>query len=110
MLFVAFDGLSLVLFGVLVACALQKRARSDLHRRLMTMSMVALLPPAFARLVAYIAHDHVEITVLSLMLLTVLLCVAIDSLRSSRIRGASLVPGLLIVLINVATYFAQVAA
>ena len=107
--FVAFDGLSLVLFGVLVACALRQRARPDLHRRLMTMAMVALLPPAFGRLVAYVTHDHVHIAVLSLMLLTVVLCVAIDSLRSGRIRGASLAPGLFIVPVNGATYFVQEA-
>jgi hypothetical protein len=108
--FVAFDGLSLMLFGVLVTYALRLRARPDLHRRLMTMAMVALLPPAFGRLVAYVTHNHVEITVLGLMLVTVLLCVVVDSLRSGRIRGASLVPGLFIVLVNLATYFAQVAA
>jgi hypothetical protein len=92
--FVAFDGLILVLVGVFVACSPQQRASSALHRRVMTMAIVALLPPAFGRLVAYVTHDHVEITVLSRMLLTVLFCVAIESLRSGRILDASLAPGL----------------
>lgn len=109
LLFVAFDGLSLLLFAVLVVYALRQRARSDLHRRAMTMAMVALLPPAFGRLVAYVAHDHIEILVLGLMCATVLVCVAIDSLRSGRVYRISLVPGLLIMGANVATYLAQVA-
>jgi hypothetical protein len=106
-LFVAFDGLSLFLFGVLVACALLWRARPAVHRRLMTMAMVALLPPAFGRLVAYMTHQSIEITVLALMTVTVLICVAVDSLRSDRIHRASFVPGILIVMTNVATCVAQ---
>jgi hypothetical protein len=107
-LFVAFDGLSLLLFGVLVACAVRWRARPAVHRRLMTMAMVALLPPAFGRLVAYATHQHIEITVLSLMLLTVLFCIAVDS-RGGHVHRAFLVPGIFIVLTDVTTCIAQLA-
>jgi hypothetical protein len=106
--FVAFDGVSLILFAVLVGYALRWRARPAIHRRLMTMAMVALLPPAFGRAVAYVAHQHVEIAVLCLMLLTVLTLVAVDARRNGRIHRACLVPGLSIVVTNMATYFAQV--
>jgi len=70
--------------------------------------LVALLPPAFGRFVAYATHRHVEITVLCLMLFTVAIIVAVDARRSGRIHRASLVPGLFIAVVNVATYFAQV--
>jgi hypothetical protein len=58
--------------------------------------------------VAYATHQHVEITALCLMLLTVVISVMLDARRSGRIQSASPVPGLLIVVVNVATYFAQV--
>jgi len=109
-LFVAFDGLSLLLFGVLVACALLWRLRPLVHRRLMTMAMVSLLPPAFGRLVAYVTHQHDAITVLVLVVGTVLFCVAVDSLRSGYIHRWSWVPGITIVLVNGVTCVAQMAA
>ena len=79
--FVAFDGLSLLLFGGLVALAWSYRFRSAIHRRLMFMAMVALLPPAFGRLVAYLRRDHVDIIVLGLMIVTTLTFVAVDALK-----------------------------
>lgn len=109
-LFAAFDGLSLMLSGILVACAVRWRARPAVHRRLMTMAMVALLPPAFGRVVAYVTHQQIEIIVLALMVLAVLLSVGVDSLRSAHVHRASWVPGIAIVLTNVVTYMAQLAA
>lgn len=107
--FVAFDGISLLLFGVLVGLAWRYRPLPAVHRRLMTMAIVALLPPAFGRVVAYLLHDHIEIRVVGLMTLTVLVFVAVDALKSRRLQPASCVPGLLILLINATTYFAQVS-
>ncbi len=107
MLFVAFDGVSLLLFGALVATAIRWRARPAVHRRLMTMAMVALLPPAFGRLVAYATDQHTEITVLILMALTVLVCVTVDSARGARVHRAFVIPGALIVLVNAVTCIAQ---
>ena len=109
LVFVAFDGLSLLLFGVLVAAALRLRGRPATHRRLMTFAMVALLPPAFGRGVAYFTHAHIELTVLGLMALTVLVAVVVDAVRIGSLHRASAVPGALVVLANVATYGAQVA-
>jgi hypothetical protein len=107
--FVAFDGLSLLLFGVLVSLAWRNRPRPAIHRRLMTMAMLALLPPAFGRLVAYLRHDHIEIAVVGLMTATVFIFVAVDALRSRRVQPAAWVPGLFILLVNGITYFAQIA-
>ena len=107
--FVAFDGLSLLLFGALVALAWRYRVRPAIHRRFMVMAMVALLPPVFGRLVAYLRPDHIEIIVVGLMIVTTLTFVTVDALRGHRMQRASWVPGLLIVLVNGATYFAQVS-
>ncbi|MBS0377038.1 MAG: hypothetical protein JSS29_01020 [Proteobacteria bacterium] len=108
LLFVAFDGLSLLLFGALVVTAWRYRPTPAVHRRLMTMAMVALLPPAYGRLVAYFRHDHVEIIVLGLMMLTVLTFVMVDAARSHRLQRASWIPGLVILLVDGCTYLAQV--
>src|SRR5262249_45560805 len=69
-LFVAFDGVSLLLFAALVATALIQRRRPETHGRLMLAAMVSLLPPAYGRLVAYFTLEHVEIIVLGLMCAT----------------------------------------
>jgi len=106
--FVGFDGLSLLLFGVLVSLAWRYRPRPAIHRRLMTMAIVALLPPAFGRLVAYLEHDHIPIVVVGLMTATTLIFVTVDASRSHRVQPATWVPGLLVLLISGATYFAQV--
>jgi hypothetical protein len=87
--FVALDGLSLLLFGALVALAWRYRFRPAIHRRLMVMAMVALLPPAFGRLVAYLRHDHIEIIAVGLMIVTTLIFVTVDALRSHRLQRAS---------------------
>ena len=108
LVFVAFDGLSLLLFGVLVATAIRARRQPAIHRRLMLMAMVALLPPALGRLVAYLRHDHIESIVMVLMIAIVLVCVLIDLLRTRRLQRALLAPALAIVAVNAATYLAQV--
>jgi hypothetical protein len=107
--FVAFDGLSLLLFGALVGLAWRHRARPALHRPLMTMATVALLPPAFGRLVAYMRHDHIEVAVVGLMGLTVLIFVTADFLRSHRVAPAAWLAGVAILLVNGITYVAQLA-
>jgi hypothetical protein len=109
LLFVAFDGLSLLLFGGLVMAALSLRARPATHRRLMLMGFVSLLPPAFGRLVAAFTHDDVYFIVLILMYTTVTACVLIDSIRHRRINPALLWAGALVAAVNQATYFAQAA-
>lgn len=109
LVFVAFDGLSLLLFAALVGLAWGYRLRPAIHRRLMTMAVVALLPPAFGRIVAYLRHDHIEIIVVGLMVLTVLTFLAVDTARSRRLLSASWAPGLLVMLVNGATYAAQVS-
>jgi hypothetical protein len=108
-LFLAFDGLSLLLFGGLVVTAMGVRLRPQIHKRLMLMAMVSLLPPAFGRFVAYFISVGVQGTVLMLMCITVGLCVVIDIMRRRRPHPALLWSGALVVAVNIVTYLAQMA-
>jgi hypothetical protein len=106
--FVAYDGLSVLLFAGLVAAAIARRGAPWAHKRLMLMAMLSLLPPAFGRLVAYFTHTDVAIIVLCLMYASVLIVICADRFRTRRLCASLLVPALLIVVVNQLTYFAQV--
>lgn len=106
--FVAYDGLSLLLFATLVGLAIRARRRPAVHRRLMLMAMVALLPPAFGRLVAYVSTGHVEIVVLTLMAASVGLVILQEVRRHARVHQGIWVPAAAIVLVDALTYLAQV--
>ena len=107
--FVAFDGVSLLLFGGLVFIALRLRSRPPMHKRLMLMATISLLPPAYGRAVAYVTHQHVQILVLGLMILSVLLCVSIDTFRHRRLHPALGWGGGLVLISDLLTYLAQIA-
>jgi hypothetical protein len=104
---VAFDGLSLLLFGGLVMTAVWLRQRPQTHKRLMLMAMVALLPPAFGRFVAYFTHVGVEAAVPALMCATSGICVGIDAIRHRRLHPAFAWSSALVIAVNVMTYVAQ---
>jgi hypothetical protein len=106
--FVAFDGISLLVFGGVVATALYLRKRLEIHRRLMLVAMIALLPPAFGRLVANVTHQHVEVAVLFLMFVSVVSFAAFDAMRHGRLHPAVLWGGAAVLISNVLTYRAQV--
>jgi hypothetical protein len=107
LLFVAFDGLSLLLFGGLVLGALRLRNRPPVHKRLMLMALVSLLPPAFGRCVAYFTRVGVFEIVLGLMCATVLSCIVIDTVRHRRLHPTLIWSGVLVVAVNILTYVAQ---
>jgi hypothetical protein len=107
LLYVAFDGLSLVLFGGLVIAALGVRLRPQLHKRLMLMALVSLLPPALGRFVAYFTRIGVFEVVLGLMCAIVLSCIVIDTIGHRRLHPTLVWSGALVVTVNTLTYFAQ---
>ena len=107
LLFVAFDGLSLLLFGGLVIAALRVRLRPQFHKRLMLMALVSLLPPAFGRVVAYFTRVGVFEIVLGLMCATVLLCIVIDTIRHRRLHPTLVWSGALVIAVNILTHVAQ---
>jgi hypothetical protein len=105
--FIAFDGLNLLLFGTLVGYAYRIRRIAPSHRRLMLMSLVALLPPAFGRLVALVRHDDISVIVLSLMVVSALACIMTDYIASKKLHAAVVLPALAIIAANIATFLAQ---
>jgi hypothetical protein len=107
-LFVAFDGVSLLLFGGLVMTALIQRRHTEIHKRLMLFAVLSLLPPALGRLVAYFTHRNIELIVLGLMYSSVLTCVLVDAIRHRRFHPASVYSGALVLVSSQVTCFAQV--
>ena len=108
-LFVAFDGLSLLLFGGLVLTAVRVRLRPQVHKRLMLMAMISLLPPALGRLVARFTRVDVYPIVLALMCMMVGICVLIDTIRHRRLHAAFAWSGASVIAINSLTCLAQAA-
>jgi hypothetical protein len=108
-LFVAFDGLFLLLFLGLVLTALLMRGQAQIHRRLMLLAMVCLMPPAFGRLIAYFSHDYVELATATWMILTVVLGLLVDGMRHAPRLRPPMVGAALILLVDSVTYYAQMA-
>lgn len=68
LLFTAFDGMNLLLFAGFVGFAMFARRRPDVHKRLMLLATLSLLPPALGRLAIYFVPDEREpITKLALL-------------------------------------------
>jgi hypothetical protein len=109
-LFVAFDGINLLLFGGLVFIALWMRRRSDVHKRLMLLGTLSLLPPALGRIVVHFVPDEREpITKLALLAGCVVLVVLIDTLRHRRLHPVFGWGIALLLAVNYAAYLAQVS-
>ncbi len=106
-LFVAFDGISLWVFAGLVLAGVLYRRRREIHKRLMLMAMISLLPPAYGRLIANVTHDHVELLVLGLMYASALSCLLLDAWHHRRVHPAFAIGGALVIASCQLTYFAQ---
>jgi len=110
LLFVAFDGVHLLVFAGLVTAALLLRRRGDIHKRLMLFATVSLLPPAFGRITGYFTRHESPLTVLLLMVAVILACVVADSLRHRRLHPAAAACATLLILSSSATRLAQLYA
>ena len=109
-LFVAFDGINLALFAGFVMVALQRRRRSDIHKRLMLMATISLLPPALGRLaIRFVQDDQEPITKLALLAACITAVVVIDTLKGRRLHPAVGWTAALMLALNYATYLAQVS-
>lgn len=80
--FVAFDGVSLLLFAGFAMAAIVFRKRPANHRRLMLLATINLVPPALGRAVALFTHAHVEELVFGIMIATLLTVLALDRAKS----------------------------
>ena len=108
LLFVAFDGVNLLVFGALAVCAFLLRYRPDVHKRLMLLAVVSALPPALGRIAERAGSAHIELIVLSVMLVALLACVLVDTARHRRLHPAMAWGALAIALSSVAAYVAQI--
>jgi hypothetical protein len=107
-LFVAFDGISLLVFAGLVTAGVLYRRRREIHKRLMLIAMISLLPPAYGRLIANVSHDNVEWLVLGMMYASALSCLLVDAWRHRRVHPAFAIGVALVIASNQLTYFAQI--
>ena len=88
LVFLAVPLADMLVFAILVGCALWFRRRSDIHKRLMLLSCVGLLTAAIARVPVGIIHDRGIVGYFSLTILGVIACAAYDTLRHRRLHPA----------------------
>jgi len=106
---IAFDGVALLVFAILVAAAILLRRRGDYHKRLMLLATLGLLGPAFGRLTEYATgfRGNNDFAVLLLCAGTVLACAVVDNIRSHRLHPAFFWGGASVIAMDVATYVAK---
>ncbi len=75
-----FNGLSLIVFASAFGTAIALRRRPDVHKRFMLLASLGLLGPAFGRL---IQNPYLVISAVNA---TILLCMAIDTVRNRRLH------------------------
>jgi hypothetical protein len=107
-LFVAYDGLNLLVFTGLVCTALYLRWRSDVHKRLMLIATVSLLPPAMGRIIEQLAKAEAPMVILALMIACVVACLVFDTLKNRRLHPALGWSGALLIASSALTYFTQI--
>lgn len=78
----------MVVFAVVIGCALWFRRRSDIHKRLMLLSCVGLLTAPIARIQIPAFQRGGILAFFLTTLLLVLACVAYDTIKSRRLHPA----------------------
>lgn len=88
----------MLVFGILVGCALKFRHRVDVHKRLMILATLTILPAAVARLpLGFIFRIH-PLTVFALSDLFIVPLFVYDFLKSGRLHRATILGGLLLIV------------
>lgn len=99
LVFLAIPLCDVVVFAILVGCALAFRhRRSDVHKRLMVLATVSLMTPALARIPTPFLQGKIVMD-FSLTILLVLICFAWDSIRNRRLHPA-MVSGALLIIVS----------
>ena len=109
LLFVAFDGINLLVFGALAGCALLLRRRTDVHKRLMLLAVISALPPALGRIAERSGSAHSELIILSVMIAAVMTCVVWDTVRHRRLHPVMAWGAAAVVISCAAAYAAQIS-
>jgi hypothetical protein len=94
--FLAIPMFDMVVFATLVAGAFYYRHRAHVHKRLMTLATIALLPAPIARLPLEIVRDGGLPVIFGLADLFLVLCVVYDLIAWRRINPATAWGGLII--------------
>jgi hypothetical protein len=87
----------ILVFAILVTAALYYRRRSDIHKRLMIIATIAILPPAIARLHFAFIRANGPLAVFGLADLILLACIFYDVVSHRRLHPAYLWGGLLLI-------------
>lgn len=87
----------LLVFGTLVSLAYAWRRRPDLHKRLMLLATIAILPAAVARLPFEFIQRVGPLAFFGLADAFILLCAAFDVLAERRLHPATVIGGALVI-------------
>lgn len=98
LIFLVVPFFDIVVFAILVAAALHFRRRPDVHKRLMVVATISILPPAFARIPLGFIAATVPVSAFALGAMTLIACVLYDVAVQRRLHRAYLWGGLLFVL------------
>ena len=109
-LLIAFDGLHLVLFLAFAFVAMAVRRHPALHRSLILLATINLLPPALGRLFAQTVIPHVELLVLGTIALLTVALVGLEWARSRYVRTEVIGAAGLTVAASLASWWAQTSA
>lgn len=88
----------LLVFSGLVMAGLYYRQRGDVHKRLMLLATLSILPPAIARLPVAFIEQTGSLAVFGLADLFIVLCLIYDYWAHGRLHRATVAGGLVIVL------------
>ncbi|HEY7546413.1 MAG TPA: hypothetical protein VID27_16105 [Blastocatellia bacterium] len=87
----------MAIFAILIATALYYRRRLDIHKRLMLIAALSLLPAAMARIPLQFIETGGPLIFFGLTDLSILACVVYDTVRNRRLHPAFLWGALLVV-------------
>ena len=91
-----FSLIQLSVFAGLVGGAIAFRRRSDIHKRLMLLATLMLLPSALSRIPLNFIHQG-DLNTLLLVDLCILVCIAVDTFRQRRLHPVFAWGGLLVI-------------
>ena len=87
-MFMAVPLFDLVVFAILVGVALWNRRRSETHKRLMLLASLSILTPGIARIPIEFIQQGGLPAFFGLMLLIVIICITVDTVKHRRLHPA----------------------
>ena len=87
----------MLVFGILIGAAFYYRRRVDIHKRLMLLATIGILPAAIARLPLAFVAQYGPLAFFGLADLFILPCLVFDFITRGRPHRATILAGLLII-------------